>query len=33
RRNNMGTIFDLTIKRMVFNKPIRLNDSCLTTAT
>lgn len=25
RRNNMETIFNLTIKRMVLNKPIRLN--------
>lgn len=25
RRNNMDTIFDLTIKRMTLNKPIRLN--------
>jgi hypothetical protein len=33
RRNNMETIFNLTIKRMVFNKPIRLNDNSLTTAT
>jgi transposase-like protein len=33
RRNNMGAIFDLTIKRMVFNKPIRLNDNKLITAT
>ncbi|HLW08666.1 MAG TPA: IS1595 family transposase, partial [Fermentimonas sp.] len=26
RRNHMGSIFDLTIKRMVFSKPIRLNE-------
>ncbi len=25
RRNHMGSIFDLTIKRMVFSEPIRLN--------
>jgi len=33
RREYMGTIFDLTIKRMVINKPIRLNHNNLTTAT
>jgi len=33
RRNNMGSIFDLTIKRMVANKPKRLNRNNLTTAT
>ncbi|MDR2843755.1 MAG: IS1595 family transposase, partial [Candidatus Symbiothrix sp.] len=33
RRNNMGSIFDLTIRRMVGNKPIRLNNNNLKTAT
>ena len=30
RRTNMRAIFDLTIKRMVLNKPNRLNDKKLT---
>ena len=33
RRNNMGSIFDLTIKRMVEGKPIRLNNNKINTAT
>lgn len=33
RRAFMGSIFDLTIKRMVYNKPIRLNNNNLNTAT
>lgn len=33
RRNNMGTIFDLTIKRMVEGCPIRLSSRSLNTAT
>ncbi|GHT56755.1 hypothetical protein AGMMS49982_23750 [Bacteroidia bacterium] len=33
RRAFMGSIFDLTIKRMVLNNPIRLNNSTLATAT
>jgi hypothetical protein len=33
RRNNMGSIFDLTIKRMVENKPKKQNKSNLITAT
>jgi hypothetical protein len=33
RRNNMGTIFDLTIIRMVNREPIRLNKSKTKTAT
>jgi hypothetical protein len=33
RRNNKGTIFDLTIKRMVDCKPTRLNNNRLTAAT
>ncbi|MDR1983504.1 MAG: transposase, partial [Prevotellaceae bacterium] len=33
RRNNMESIFDLTIKRMVYNNPIRLNNNKLNTAT
>jgi hypothetical protein len=32
RRNHMGTIFDLTIKRMMSNEPIRLNNSPLMAA-
>jgi hypothetical protein len=32
RRNNMGTIFDMTIRRMVINKPVRLKYSKLNTA-
>jgi transposase-like protein len=31
RRAFMGSIFDLTIQRMAFNKPIRLNNCNLTT--
>jgi len=33
RRNHMGTIFDLTIKRMVLNESIRLNKCKLGIAT
>ncbi|KAA6307347.1 hypothetical protein EZS27_040985, partial [termite gut metagenome] len=33
RRNNMGAIFDLTIRKMVCHKPIRLNNNDLKTAT
>jgi hypothetical protein len=33
RRNQMGSIFDLTIRRMVNSEPIRLNNCNLTTAT
>jgi hypothetical protein len=33
RRESMGSIFDLTIKRMVVNKPTRLNINTLTAAT
>ena len=29
RRSNMGSIFDLTIRRMICNKPIRLNNKKL----
>ena len=29
----MGAIFDLTINKMVENKPIKLNKNNLTTAT
>lgn len=32
RRNNMDTIFDVLIRRMVANKPIRLNNKDLTSA-
>jgi transposase-like protein len=32
RRAYMGSIFDLTIKRMVLSKPMRLNDNKLITA-
>lgn len=33
RRNHMGSIFDLTIKKMVVSEPIRLEKCKLTTAT
>jgi hypothetical protein len=33
RRAFMGSIFNLTIKRMVYNEPKRLNNNKLTTAT
>jgi len=33
RRNHMGTIFDLTIRRMVFAKPKRLRNKTVDTAT
>jgi hypothetical protein len=32
RRNHMGSIFDLTIKRMMLNEPIRLDNKPSTTA-
>jgi len=33
RRNNMDTIFDVLIRRMMYNEPIRLNNRQKTTAT
>ena len=33
RRNNMDTIFDVLIRRMIYNEPIRLNNRQKITAT